>query len=267
MSKILLLGTSHTQGECERGGSEFIDKDKCYYTFLSNLLDKEIIRLSRGGIDNFELGTMFNSFREHRADVFADVDTVIAEVRYGTEWVPFPAEQVGVAMRSNLDGFAYEVAEDFGGKDSHINATQYPWNTQQKQLLASIEDSDDRNILKSMFPTMQLYMRNAEVITRNVYDTLMIYELCKLLGIQFYWFTMTVINIEKDNPNNNAVIEKLESEYPDFYSKRLCEEGVQEQLGLHWKNSSCECRHYDEKFQQPIAEFLYKKLLEKGYDK
>ena len=265
MSKVLFLGTSHTQGECERGKSRFLNTEDCYVTHLSKLMNKEFVRLARGGVDNFELGVIFNSYREHFAQDFADVDTVIAEIRYGTEWVPFPAEQIGVPMFSNTDGIAYEVAQDFGGKESHINATQYPWNWHKQQLLDSIDKKEDKLILESMFPTMELYMRCAEVVTRNVYDMLMIYEICKLLDIEFYWFTFTTGSIDFENKNNQAVINKLENEYADFYSKRLCENGIRSYLKdngfeADWDKSTCECGHFDEHMQKPIAEFLYAQI-------
>ena len=265
MSKVLFLGTSHTQGECERGKSRFLNTEDCYVTHLSKLMNKEFVRLARGGVDNFELGVIFNSYREHFAQDFADVDTVIAEIRYGTEWVPFPAEQLGVPMFSNTDGIAYEVAQDFGGKESHINATQYPWNWHKQQLLDSIDKKEDKLILESMFPTMELYMRCAEVVTRNVYDMLMIYEICKLLDINFYWFTFTTGSIDFENKNNQAVINKLENEYADFYSKRLCENGIRSYLkdngfDADWDKSTCECGHFDEHMQKPIAEFLYAQI-------
>ena len=259
MSKVLFIGTSHTQGECERGNSKFLNTEDCYVTHLSKLMNKQFIRLARGGIDNFELGVVFNSYREHFAEEFSKVDTVIAEIRYGTEWIPFPAEAFDIPMFSNTDGFAYEVAQDFGGKESHINATQYPWVGAQQELLDATSNYEDKLILKSMFPTMEVYMRSAEVLTRNIYHTLMIYEICKLLNIDFYWFAFAQGNVDRENKNYFDVENKLMSEYSDFYSKCLSL-SVKKYLGVDWNDSTCECGHYDEEMQKPAAEYLYSQL-------
>ena len=259
MSKVLFLGTSHTQGECERGNSKFLDTEDCYVTHLSKLLNKQFIRLARGGIDNFELGVVFNSYRENFAEEFSNVDTVIAEVRYGTEWIPFPAEAFDIPMFSNTKGVAYEVAQDFGGKESHINATQYPWHGRQKELLQNTVNCEDKLILESMFPTMEMYMRSAEVLTRNVYDTLMIYEICKLLNIDFYWFAFAEGNIDRNNKNYLDIENKLMQEYKDFYSKCLTT-NVKNNLGVNWNTSTCECGHYDEKMQKAVADLLYMQI-------
>ena len=264
---ILFLGTSHTQCECQRGKEKFLKLEDTWVYHLSNMLGNDFTRLSRGGIDNYELGVVFNSFRNNKPELFAKHKTIIAEVRWGTEWIPFPAEVFGIDHFSNGEGLAYELAQDFGGKESHINLVQYPWNTRQEELLSHVTDKDDKLILESMFPTMELYMRSAAVVARNIYHTVMLYELAKLLGLEFYWFSFSKNHFGKDsfgnlsydveNTNYTKLLDSLQNEYKDFFDLNLCPEGINDALDIRFDQNTCECGHHDETKQLPVAQLLF----------
>ena len=267
MNKILYLGTSHTQCECQRGEDRFLKIEDTWVHHLSNMLGKDFTRLSRGGIDNYELGVVFNSFRNNKPELFAEHKTIIAEVRWGTEWIPFPAEIFDIEHWANPEGLAYELAEDFGGKESHINLVHYPWNTCQDQLLDRVKDKDDKLILESMFPTMELYMKSAAVLARIIYNTSMLYELSKLLDMDFYWFSVSKNQFGKDrwgnisynleDKNYTVLLESLQNEYKDLFSLNLCPDGINDTLNYRFDQNTCECGHHDETKQMHIAEFLF----------
>ena len=77
-----------------------------------------------------------------------------------------------------------------------------------------------------MFPTMELYMRSVIVVARNIYHTVMLYELAKLLGLEFYWFSFSKnqfgkdkfgnLNYDVENTNYTKLLDSLQNEYKDF---------------------------------------------------
>lgn len=272
---VLYLGTSHTAGECERGDSEYLDKDKIWTHHLSKKLDLEYVKLAQGGIDNFQILQVFHSYKKHNPEKMKHCKLVIADMRLGTTLTELPLEQVGLPLLDydiNLPPYRATMEYCPGGSfpTTFLNAGRYNvYSSRGKEQLLKTCDSSERLVIEKILEVHDLYRISSSTYAKCFYDIVNLNEIVRLMGIDFYWLCFSDMYHFSDineNANYQKTLETLHLHYPEVYERNIMQGGVGQFLSDEHKvkivegNTSCECLHYDERYQEAIAQRLYENI-------
>lgn len=272
---ILYLGTSHSAGECERGDSLYLDPDKIWTHYLSDKLDLEYVKLAQGGIDNYQILQVFHSYCKHNPEKIKHCKMVVADMRLGTTLNELPLEQLGLPL---LDYDIHlpphkatiEYCPNGSFPTTFLNSSRHNVYKQWgKDHLLKICDPEDRPVVQKILEVHDLYRVSSAVYSKCFYDIVNLNAIVQLMGMDFYWLCFSDLYYFSDvneNTNYQKTLETLHLHYPEVFERNIMPGGVGQFLADEYKvkvvegNTTCECLHYDERYQEAIAQRLYENI-------
>lgn len=241
MSKILILGTSHAAGVCQRPPQTHLDKRNVWCHHLAKKFDCEYDLAAIGGTENWQLTQELISRKDQQYKF------ILAEVRLSSFLMPMPYDELQDEL---IEDLSVDNIQGFIG-----NAIRY--QEQAKKF-------KNKQVVNTLFEAYQIYHSSVTSYYRSVAEINTMYNIAKLMNTDFYWTVFSETTLNQDNPVNQHFKKITNEKFKELFNKRVPSQSIRDKLGVNWNDNSCECGHFDETYQEQIAELLHKYIKEQG---
>lgn len=291
---ILFIGTSHTVGECERSDSEYLDNDDVWVHKLAQKYNLNYVKLAYGGTENTEILMMLSSFIKLCQNFSSRCKLIIGEVRLGS-FLPYISREtlnpnpksfnmfdMGQWLDNSKSWEASNQGEGFEKKQPYLISNNFHvWGYEQIEKITNKEfhyggphSGENKKSLESYLEVYINSFGSAMAWQKCMYDVIHMSYYASSHNIPFRWFTLNenwqFFSDDRAETKifwRNKIMNALKKEYSDVWAENLEKDEkktliyiMEDMLG----ETSCECGHLDEKFQDALASRLFNKLTESG---
>jgi hypothetical protein len=295
---IAVFGTSHSYGKCERGedavDGTILDEDDMWAFRLGKKMGLEVFNVSTPGNYNVNLVRQMIDFYELPDDVIARCKLVIAEPRVGdtagimcTDLIEEPNVSSGMLNSTMTNSYAF----------LQLGKQQYNWETtlyaqfinpiQQKRLstheyarilidnVGNYDGPPPPSVLDNVANYIDNHLHASAVSiapTLRDFDNIRIMkQLAKMAKIPFMWFCFDSHDVL--DKSESYFCERIYQETSTIFDARVPKLQLGVVLEYEMKYSfekleeeKCDCGHYGETVNNWVAETVYERVIEMGYD-
>ena len=280
---FLVLGTSHTMGECavENDENGYLNYSTTWVSLLSKKLGIPHVSLAYGGSENPDLLQMLISFFRDNPKLVDRCKFVLGEVRLGSLMTYTPKDILDTDVDKKckfraLDTPSWKsslaLSDDYSITDTHLTVNNFTMCSEEeiKNKSKNFYDGNPKEneiALRAFLDVYTIQYGTSLAYQKSFYEIVAMYEVVNLRNIPFMWFTFLDYSKAKGYNWYKDIRKALHTEFDYVWDCNLLKDEENRDMlsyvgasNIRESGTRCDCGHLDEGYQPKIAKALEKKI-------